>query len=355
LPAVVASWAGPRPASGRTLAGRLESARGRAVSPARPPPGQPARPKTARFCRCPRRPGHGHRSCWQTDTSAWRGDLVARLFVRGAGACVGWPRGIQPRTRRWAWAWVVGWGSPIVRAPRFAASRTSLPAGPASLSGGTHSPRSTSSAARDHGSRRPTTGCAGRSPRFVRTGQRRAISLSEAHLQAARRDARHTIEREAEGVLHRYRSVGHRGAPERKGDTPRPGRGRPRRRRGARFRGGPLAAAENAPRRPPAIRREGPCCKKVRRCTDLSDSGRVERWPEHLSCGSFGRIAAAPSAIATLAIRALSSGPAPAPPRAEPEAEGASSTRFVLVAGCAEATLSIAGLHRPPADLTLSS
>ena len=42
-------------------------------------------------------------------------------------------------------------------AARFAASRTSLPAGPASLSGGTHSPRSASAAARDHGSRRPAT------------------------------------------------------------------------------------------------------------------------------------------------------------------------------------------------------
>ena len=42
-------------------------------------------------------------------------------------------------------------------AARFAASRTSLPAGLASLSDGTHSPRSASAAARDHGSRRPAT------------------------------------------------------------------------------------------------------------------------------------------------------------------------------------------------------
>src|SRR6266576_3563247 len=42
---------------------------------------------------------------------------------------------------------------------------------------------------------------AGRPPRFLRTGHQRAISLSEAHLQAARRDARHTLGREAEGVL----------------------------------------------------------------------------------------------------------------------------------------------------------
>ena len=49
------------------------------------------------------------------------------------------------------------------------------------------------------GVRLPRT--AGRPPRFLRTGHRRAISLNEAHLQAARRDARHTLEREAEGIL----------------------------------------------------------------------------------------------------------------------------------------------------------
>jgi Uncharacterised protein family (UPF0158) len=50
-------------------------------------------------------------------------------------------------------------------------------------------------------------------------GHRRAISLSEAHLQAARRDARHTREREAEGVLRLL--VFHRAsrACERQGDT----------------------------------------------------------------------------------------------------------------------------------------
>ena len=40
---------------------------------------------------------------------------------------------------------------------------------------------------------------AGRPPRSLRTGHQRAISLSKAHLQAPRRDARHTLEREAEG------------------------------------------------------------------------------------------------------------------------------------------------------------
>ncbi len=49
------------------------------------------------------------------------------------------------------------------------------------------------------GGRLPRT--AGRPPRFLRTGHRRATSLSEAHLQAAQRDAGHTLGREAEGVL----------------------------------------------------------------------------------------------------------------------------------------------------------
>ena len=49
------------------------------------------------------------------------------------------------------------------------------------------------------GGRLPRT--AGRPPRFLRTGHRRATSLNEAHLQAAQRDARHTLGREAEGVL----------------------------------------------------------------------------------------------------------------------------------------------------------
>jgi hypothetical protein len=49
------------------------------------------------------------------------------------------------------------WPSRSEAAARFGASRTSLPAGPASLSDGTHSPRSASAAAPDHGSRRPAT------------------------------------------------------------------------------------------------------------------------------------------------------------------------------------------------------
>ena len=110
---------------------------------------------------------------------------------------------------------------------------------------------------------------AGRPSRFLRTGHRRAISLSEAHLQAARRDARHTLGREAERVLQSLLFYLASRACERKGDIPRPRRGRPRRRRGARFRGGLLAAAEIADAAPAtALRPEGPCCAKVRRCPD---------------------------------------------------------------------------------------
>jgi hypothetical protein len=58
-----------------------------------------------------------------------------------------------------------------------------------------------------------------------------------------------------------------------KGDVPRPGRGRPRRRRGARFRGGLPAAAEVADAAPAtALRPEGPCRAKVRRCPDCPNS-----------------------------------------------------------------------------------
>jgi hypothetical protein len=54
-----------------------------------------------------------------------------------------------------------------------------------------------------------------------------------------------------------------------KGDVARPGRGRPQRRRGARFRGGLLAAAEVADAAPDtALTPEGPCCARLRRCPD---------------------------------------------------------------------------------------
>ncbi len=53
------------------------------------------------------------------------------------------------------------------------------------------------------------------------------------------------------------------------GDIPRPDQGRPRRRRGARFRGGLPAAAEVADGAPAtALKPEGSCCATVRRCRD---------------------------------------------------------------------------------------
>lgn len=51
------------------------------------------------------------------------------------------------------------WPSRSEAAAHCAAPRTSLPAGPASLSGGMHLPRSAIAAARDHGSPRPATAC----------------------------------------------------------------------------------------------------------------------------------------------------------------------------------------------------
>ena len=118
---------------------------------------------------------------------------------------------------------------------------------------------------------------------------RRATSLNEAHLQAARRDAGHTLGREAEGILQPLCSIGHRGACERKGDIPRPGRGRPRRRRDVRFRGGLPAAAEVADAAPATpLRPEGPCCAKVRRCPDCPIGVARPRWRRLLlSCLQF--------------------------------------------------------------------
>jgi hypothetical protein len=94
------------------------------------------------------------------------------------------------------------------------------------------------------------------------------MSLSEAHLQAARRDARHTLGREAERCPSiAFVPSGIAGPASAKGDIPRPGRGRPRRRRGARFRGGLLAAAELADAAPAtALTPHGRCCARLPRC-----------------------------------------------------------------------------------------
>ena len=64
------------------------------------------------------------------------------------------------------------------------------------------------------------------------------------------------------------------GADERIGDIRRPREGRPRRRRGARSRGGPPAARRVTDAAPAtALRPEGPCSARVRRCRDWSDTG----------------------------------------------------------------------------------
>jgi hypothetical protein len=115
----------------------------------------------------------------------------------------------------------------------------------------------------------------GRPPRFLRTGHRRAASLSEAHLQAAQRDARHTLRREAQGSI-AFVPSGIAGPASAKGDIPRPGRPRPRRRRGARFRGELLAAAEVADAAPAtAPRPEAPCCAAAA-LPRLSDSSSAD-------------------------------------------------------------------------------
>ena len=110
------------------------------------------------------------------------------------------------------------------------------------------------------GVRLPRT--AGRPPRFLRTGHRRATSLSEAHLQAARRDAGHTLGREAGGVLQSllfHRAS--RGLRAQRATFRVLAEATPTSGGGARFRGEPLAAAEVADTAPAtALRPEEPGC-----------------------------------------------------------------------------------------------
>ena len=111
------------------------------------------------------------------------------------------------------------WPSRSKAAARFAASRTSLPAGPASLSDRTHSPRSASAAARDHGSRRPATAYC-RSTTAIPENAPSACYQPErgTSLKAARRDARHTRSGVRPSVsFNRFCSIGHRKASGRKG------------------------------------------------------------------------------------------------------------------------------------------
>ena len=115
---------------------------------------------------------------------------------------------------------------------------------------------------------------AGRPPRFLRTGHRRATSRSEAHLQHAQRDAGHALGREAEGVLQsllfrrasrglRAQSATFRVLVEGDSDVD------------ATFASavGCSPGAEVADAAPAtALRPEGPCCAKVRRCPDCPKS-----------------------------------------------------------------------------------
>ena len=102
--------------------------------------------------------------------------------------------------------------------------------------------------------------------------------------------------------FNRFCSIGHRGACERKGDTPRPGRARRRRRRGARFRGGLLAAAEVADAAPAtAPRPDGPCCAVAALPRLSGRSGLRARVVARRRC-SFCLEATAPLGMAPLSI-----------------------------------------------------
>ena len=187
-------------------------------------------------------------------SGGWRSTARAHARATGTWSCSSRPSRIPAGPSAWL--------SRSKAAARFAASRRACPlarrasAMARTLPGAPARPR----AIMARGVRLPRT--AGRPPRFLRTGHRRATSLNEAHLQPARRDAGHTLGREAEGVLQTllfHRAS--RGPASAKGDIPRPGRGRPRPRRGARFRGELPAAAEVADAAPAtALRPEGPCC-----------------------------------------------------------------------------------------------
>ena len=99
------------------------------------------------------------------------------------------------------------------------------------------------------GVRLPRT--AGRPPRFLTTGHRRAISLNEAHLEAARRDAGHTLGREAEGILQSLCPSGIAGPSSAKATFRVLADGDAERRRDVRFRGRLPPPRSLTPPRPP--------------------------------------------------------------------------------------------------------
>jgi hypothetical protein len=111
---------------------------------------------------------------------------------------------------------------------------------------------------------------AARPPRFLRTGHRCAIGLSEAHLRLRGRDARHTLEGDAELVLESLCSIGHRGTSDRKGDISRPWpEGDPNVDAALASAMGcsPLPRSLTPPR-PPLSDQRRRCCARLRRCPD---------------------------------------------------------------------------------------
>jgi hypothetical protein len=129
------------------------------------------------------------------------------------------------------------------------------------------------------GGRLPRT--AGRPPRFLRTGPSARYQPERGtsfRPRGGTPDTRSGVRPRVS--FNRFCSIGHRGACERKGDIPRPGRARPRRRRDAHFRGG-LPAAEVADAAPAtAPRPEGraarlPRCPHCPGCSSQATTGEV--------------------------------------------------------------------------------
>ena len=186
----------------------------------------------------------------------------------------------------------------------FRRFKESLPAGPASLSDGTHSPRSASAAARDHGSRRPATACC-RSTTAIPEDGLPACYQPERGTSSGRAEGRRT---HAPGVRPRVSFIafvpsGIAGPASAKATVRVLADGDPNVDATFASAGGLLAAAEVADAAPAtALRPEGPCCAKVRRCPDCptaAASGGAD--PRH---SARDRGAHAPSAVAARAVAA---------------------------------------------------
>ena len=134
---------------------------------------------------------------------------------------------------------------------------------------------------------------AGRPPRFLRTGS----SACYRPKRDTSPGCAQTLEREAEGVLESPFPSGIAGVPGAKGDIPRPGRGRPRRRRVARFRDGLLAAAEVADAAPAAaLRPKGAVLREAAALPRLSETSRVTA-----SCAAAALVLASSGRVASTA------------------------------------------------------